>query len=79
MQNYRIEKRHISDIRIGDTVMHNGEMKTVGKNNLKYDSFMGYSLFGDSYKLGRQAVEVVIFFTMHDFMRIRDEAKYSLT
>lgn len=41
---------NINDIKAGDTVKINGELKTVGKNNIKYGGFMGTSLFGDSSK-----------------------------
>lgn len=58
---YEIKEVHISTIRGGDTVMHNGEMKTVSFNNIKRDSFMGSSIFGDSYKLGRKKVQKIIF------------------
>ena len=34
---------HISNIKSGDTVYHNGELKTVCRNNIKYDSFMGHT------------------------------------
>lgn len=60
---YDIEEVHISTIKGGDTVMHNGEMKTVSFNNIKKDSFMGSSIFGDSYKLGRTPVKKIIFKT----------------
>ena len=42
---------HISLISAGDTVEHNGELKTVCGNNIKR-GFMGITLFGDSYRLG---------------------------
>jgi len=35
MYNYIIEEVHISTIKGGDTVEHNGEMKTVSFNNNK--------------------------------------------
>jgi len=44
---------HISDLRIGDTVLHAGRVVTVGRENLKRDQFMGVTLYGDSYRLGR--------------------------
>lgn len=50
------EKVHISRIRIGDTILHNGEVKTVSGNNIKRSSFMGVTLFGDSYSLGYKLV-----------------------
>lgn len=58
---FNIEEVHISTIMGGDTVMHNGEMKTVSFNNIKTDSFMGKTIFGDSYKLGKIKVKKIIF------------------
>lgn len=51
---------HISTIRIGDTIEHNGELHTVGRNNIKR-GFMGKTLFGDSYRMGRTLVKKVVF------------------
>ncbi len=51
-----IEKVHVSLIRASDTVFHEGKVRTVCKGNLKNDSFMGPTLFGDSYNLGRKPV-----------------------
>lgn len=45
---FACEEVHISQIRQGDTVYHNGEAKTVGKNSLQKD-FFGYTLFGSPY------------------------------
>jgi hypothetical protein len=59
--NYRVEETHKSNIRVGDTIIHNGEMKTVSGNNLKRSEFMGVTLFGDSYQLGYNPVKKVIF------------------
>jgi hypothetical protein len=58
--NYTIENVNISTISAGDTIEHCGEIVTVGKNNIKYCNFMGYTIFGDSYKLGYQLVKKVI-------------------
>ena len=52
---------HKDDIRVGDIILcKDGEMRTVCRNNIKYDSFMGLSLFGDTYKLGYEKVKRVI-------------------
>ena len=59
--NVKATDVHISQIKWGDTVIHNGEMKTVGKNDIKYDSFMGTSLFGDNYKSGTKLVKKIDF------------------
>jgi hypothetical protein len=61
MTNYIIEKTHISNINVGDTIMHYGEMKTISGNNLKRDSFMGTTLFGDSYNIGHKLIDRIIF------------------
>jgi len=50
------EQIHISRIRVGDTILHNGEVKTVSGNNVKRSEFMGITLFGDSYHLGYKLV-----------------------
>lgn len=59
--NYSTETTHISNVNIGDTIIHNDEIKTISGNNLKKDSFMGITLFGDSYSLGYKPVKRVIF------------------
>ena len=61
MDNHIITKTHISNIKVGDTIIHNGEMKTISGNNIKQDSFIGTTLFGDSYHIGYKLVERVHF------------------
>ena len=52
----------IKDIKIGDVIIDNdGTTKTVSKGNIKYDKFMGLTLFGDCYKLGMQKVRKLIY------------------
>ena len=52
----------IKDIKIGDTIIDNdGKIKLVSKGNLKYNKFMGLTLFGDCYKLGTQKVRKLIY------------------
>jgi hypothetical protein len=51
---------HISTIKSSDTILHNGEVKTVSGNNIKHCSFMGTTLFGDSYMLGHKLVTKII-------------------
>lgn len=52
---------NIRDIRPGDTVIINGVMKTVCKNNIKRDPFLGVTLFGDCFNMGRTLIKKVIF------------------
>lgn len=55
-------KKHISTIRVGDTVVcPDGVERTVGKDNLKIGGFCGTTLWGDSYRLGLDPVTVVDF------------------
>ena len=61
--SHKIIPCHINDLRIGDTVVHNGQMITVSKSNLKRGGFCGTTLAGDSYKAGSQQVQRVEFVT----------------
>ena len=45
------ENVHITDIQVGDCVEHNGKIMTVCRKDLK-STFMGTTLFGDSYRSG---------------------------
>ena len=58
--NTTIDRVHIRDIRPGDTVLHNGQLQTVCRSNIKR-GFMGITLFGDSYRLGLTPVQRVEF------------------
>lgn len=51
--------KHITDIKPGDTVLHNGLVCTVTASNLSRGDFMGALLFGDSYSLGNKPVIVI--------------------
>ena len=52
----------IQDVKIGDTIIDNDDkIKLVSQGNLKYDKFMGLTLFGDCYKLGTQKVRKLIY------------------
>ena len=54
------EQVYIEQIRVGDTVLHNGEVLTVSGNNLKRSEFMGITLFSNSYNLGYKLVTRII-------------------
>lgn len=60
-QIYNTEKVHISLIRTGDVILHNGKAMTVDTNFISRDPFMGISIFGDTYIGGTQLVERIIF------------------
>jgi hypothetical protein len=55
-----IIQKHISLIKNGDTVIHNGNEMTVNNHDIKF-GFMGTTLFGDSYRMGTIPVQVVVF------------------
>lgn len=61
MDNAIIKKVHISRISAGDTIEHNGELRTVGKSDIKTGIFFGTTIFGDSYKKGTDPVKKVTF------------------
>ena len=42
---------NIVDLKIGMTVLVNGQLITVSKNDIKYDKFMGYSFRGVCSKI----------------------------
>lgn len=60
MDDRESEMVHISKIRPDDVVRHNGKTLTVGNKDIKHGGFMGSTLFGDSYKLGKDKVERVL-------------------
>ena len=61
MNEPQIEEVHISRIRVGDAIIHEGHMRTICNTVLRRDSFMGITLFGDSYHLGYKLVKRVLF------------------
>ena len=63
MKNIVIKEVHISQISSGDTIKHNGEIRTVCKKDISKGGFLGTSIFGDSYKSGYQLVERVLIIT----------------
>lgn len=62
---YTIKEVHINQVVPGDTILYiDGEIKTIGKSNIGGDSFMGKTLFGDSYYSGHILVKKVTFVTI---------------
>lgn len=58
---YYITKNvHIDDIKAGDTVEHNGKLMIVCGSDIKPNTFMGTTLFGDSYRAGTLPVKKVV-------------------
>lgn len=58
---FTITPTHKNAIVAGDTILLDGELKTVSRSNIRHDPFMGKTLFGDSFKLGLQLVQRVTF------------------
>lgn len=50
-----MKKVHISTIRCGDTILHEGKIKTVCEKDIKR-GFCGITIFGDSYIDGLKPV-----------------------
>ena len=59
--NAFISEVHITDIRVGDTVLYRGELKTVCQNNIRKDDILGVMLWGDSFRAGIIPVQKVTF------------------
>ena len=57
---YSIKEVHISTIKVGDTVEHNGELKTVDRESMGREPLMGPTLWGDSYMMGHKPVKKAI-------------------
>lgn len=55
--NVIIEPTHISEIRQGDIIERDGQLITVSAAFIRRCPFMGLSLYGDSYNLGRKLVK----------------------
>lgn len=60
MSNAKTKLVHISEISAGDTIIHEGKLTTVSYNDIRVDSFIGRTLFGDSYRLGFKSVQKVV-------------------
>lgn len=53
-------QKHITEVRVGDIVLcKDGIERTVGKETIGGDNFIGPTLWGDSYKLGYEKVNVM--------------------
>lgn len=58
---YTTHNVHIEQVRPGDTILHNGEPMTVCGTDIRKCSFMGITIFGDSYNLGTKPVIKIIY------------------
>lgn len=55
------EEVSISRLRPGDTVLVNGEGRTVGRADLGHDELLGPTFRGDSYRAGRDKITRITF------------------
>ncbi|QVV97416.1 hypothetical protein 2017DRC82_0070 [Vibrio phage ICP1] len=51
----------LNQIKAGDTVLHDGKLKTVSPCAIKRDPFMRVSVWGDSYHIKRKIIKCKIF------------------
>ncbi len=58
---YNIEYVHKDNIIAGDTILRHGHPVTVCAKDITYNTFMGISIFGDSYCLGCKPVKKVCY------------------
>lgn len=47
----------VSKICQGDTIFYEGYWRTVSLSDVRYDPFMGHSVFGDSFRFGKTLVK----------------------
>lgn len=59
---------HISEVIVGDSIVHQGVLQTVSANNIK-SGFCGVTLFGDSYRLGTIPVLKAKFFNLEKYAK----------
>ena len=57
----KVELVNISKIVRGDTVLYKNKETTVGKKDIKKSADGDWTLFGDSFKAGKDKVERVLF------------------
>lgn len=56
----KIQHVHISKIKNGDVILHNGREMTVSSEYIK-KGFSGITIFGDSYNCGYKLVTKILF------------------
>ncbi len=56
----KTELVHISQIKHGDVIKFQNQFRTVNKKDIDYSNFMGISIWGDTFKLGRVLIERMV-------------------
>ena len=54
------KETHIDLLEHGDTILHNGEVKTLTQDWIRWCPFMGRSIWGDTYRLGYKPATLVV-------------------
>jgi hypothetical protein len=67
---YTVKLVPIHTIVVGDTIEHDGHLKTVGRNNIKFNQDSGTSLFGGCYRLGYKKVKLAIIYHAKPGMKL---------
>jgi len=57
----KIIKVNIKNVSAGDVILIDGIEHTVSRTDIKYSSFMGKSIKGNTYNLGYKLVDKVIY------------------
>jgi|14BtaG_2_1085337.scaffolds.fasta_scaffold21476_3 hypothetical protein len=73
-----INKKHISKVCSGDTIFHQGEIKTLGDRWISHCPFMGKSIWGDSYHSGYKPVIVLTDIKCNNMSKLEKKLKETL-
>lgn len=66
---------HVADIKQGDTIVHEGRVRTVCLKDLGRTALLGRTVFGDSYKAGHKPVQKVV---IERALPTREQLEYAL-
>ena len=61
IKDYIIKTVNTESIQSGDTILIKNIPTTITNNNIKYDAFMGISIFGNAYIEKNRTVEKVLY------------------
>ena len=56
-----VKEIHTDDIKTGDSILcYDGKIRTVSSNYIKYDSFLGKTIFGGVYNVSYKKVLKIV-------------------
>lgn len=70
---YKVRLVHVDDIKPGDIIEYRGQLRTVGSNYIKHSVGMGTTIYGDSFKGGREPVKLAIIWGGHKFREAQNK------